>query len=81
MTDFMFNLSGPEDLLGDFCASEMAVTKPCLLFSNHQRFVGCQKDEVYMKEALPGLVEAYVLQQLSFDSDLTANEKIFNAAK
>lgn len=33
--------------------------KACLLLSKHQRFVGCGKDEGWVKEAFQGLVDVY----------------------
>lgn len=44
---------------GGLLGGENGSGKARKLFSEHWRFVGCQRDEVFVKESLPGLAEVY----------------------
>lgn len=45
MNYLVSRVSGPQDLVVEFCMETIAVAKACLLFSAHQRFMGSEPDE------------------------------------
>lgn len=81
MMDLLAEISSLGALVGHSFAETISGAKTCLLFSELQRFLGCKKDEVCFKEALPGLVEVYIPQVLSSESDLTAKQENCIAAR
>lgn len=50
---------GLQDLVVNFCAGTMSVATPCLLLSEHLRFVKWKKGGGCVKDALPVLIAAY----------------------
>lgn len=48
--DLLARLSDPRDLNVRFCAGTVAVAKPYVLLSEHQRFVGREKDKDYVNK-------------------------------
>lgn len=53
MKGHVTRLSKAWHLAKDLCAGTLSVASPCMMFSKHRRFVGCQNDA--------GCFNAYVL--------------------
>lgn len=81
MMDSMEKFSGPGYVVVEFGAGTTAVAAACLHFSDHQSLVGCKRDNILVKEALSGSVEISAQQVTGFESDLSANEELGDAAR
>lgn len=81
MMDFVAKFSGPANLVVDFCTGTIAVGKECMLMSEHQGIVACDMNEDCVEEAFPCLVEIYMQQLVSSESNLPLNEETCDAAR
>lgn len=63
--ELVTKLSGPGNLVIGFYAGKRHAAKKFVHLSKPQSFLGCGKDEGFVKEALPGLHEVYMRPDLS----------------
>lgn len=65
MMDLEASLSASLVVMVGFCAVTMAEEEVCLILSEHQQHVGCNRNGGCVKEEIPGLAGGYTQRVLT----------------
>lgn len=76
----MSKFSGVVDRELHFFTDAKAVAKACLLYPQHEHFVGHRENKGSVKEAIPGSVDLYIVEVVIFEGGSIVSEEIYDAA-
>lgn len=67
-------------MIGSLCAGTFLVTKACIPFPEHRRFIGYEDDLSFVNEANLHLILLQARQMLSEESDIDGKEEVCRSA-